>query len=70
MNVLHTITMSVLGTVSSESANNRIFLVCGAVAGTFRGTGGVVLRLAGGLFFAPELFEIGGCEGASELYIW
>jgi hypothetical protein len=35
---------------------------------SLRVTGSVALRLASNAFFAPGLLEVGGCEGASELY--
>ena len=67
MSMLHTIAMSTVS--SGVRTEDGIFLACGAVAGTFKRTGGVILRLASRLFFAPALLEIGRSDGASELYI-
>jgi len=55
----------VLGLAGSCRVTGRVVL---GLASSCRVTGSVVLRLACSAFFAPGLFEVGGCERASELY--
>jgi len=56
--------------MTPDRAEDGVFLSCEAVACALRhllSAGSVVLRLTGKAFLAPELFEVGGCEGAPEL---